>query len=469
MKIFEWIDDKISWLGELIASPFHLLIEWLETQIAAKITQSLEDFLEDFEAENMISLGPVIDEILLNPEIPAHYRTYLQDIRNPKHFALGGVGLAAAGICIIPILMAAGSGGIEKVGQQSLKQFRPGLLSPDEVIRAKWRGLLSSEAMAEELALLGYDEVHQSHLEAVRQYIPGVSDLIRFTVRDVFRAEVVERYGYDTDFDAIADELAPHLKAIGMDADTMRLYWRAHWQLPSISQAFEMMHRGKIELQDVRDLLRIADVAPAWIDPIIDVAFSPYTRVDVRRMYDAGVIGRDEVKKAYSDIGYDEQHAENLTVWTVSQSMGAEKDLSKSEILTAYKNGSLSRSDTLSALGDMGYDEEESALILAIQEYKAESSLADREKTILINQFGQGILSITDLKKKLEEMGLSERETSITVEEARSKVREKVAMPTKSDITKWLDQDIITQDEYTAKMRLLGYAQGDIDNYLKAM
>ena len=469
MKIYEWIEEQIQKLGDLIATPFNLLIDWMEEQISAKITEALEQFLEDFEHENMVSLGPVIDEMLLNPEIPAHYRTYLEEIRNPKHFALGGVGLAAAGICVIPILMAAGSGGIEKVSQQSFKQFRPSLLSPDEAITASWRGLLTSEALAEELALLGYDELHQSHLAEVRQYIPGVQDLIRFTVRDVFRADVVEKYGYDQDYDLVAADLEPHLRAIGMDAETMRLYWRAHWMLPSVSQAFEMLHRGEIGLDDIRELLRISDVAPAWIDPIINVAYAPYTRVDVRRMYNAGVLGREEVYKAYSDIGYDEEHAENLTLWTVSQSMGTEKDLSKSEILSAYKTGSLSRADTLSALDDMGYDEAESALILAIQDYKVESGLNDREKRILVNQFGQGSLSVSDLKTGLDGLGLSEREKEITVEEARSKVREKVSMPSKSDVTKWLEKGILSQDEYMAEMRLLGYAQKHIDNYLKAV
>ena len=469
MKIFEWLEEQIQHLGDIIASPFNSLIAWLEEQIASKITEALESFLEDFERENMISLGPVIDEMLLNPEIPSHYRTYLEEIRNPKQFALGGVGIAAAGIVVITIIMSITSGIMIKMNQDSLKLMRPTLLSSDEAISANWRGLLSTDGLYEELAHLGYTDEHQILLNKVRQYIPGVQDLIRFTVRDVFRADVVEKYGYDTDFDIMAAELQPHLQALGMDAETMRLYWRSHWMLPSVSQAFEMLHRGEIGLDDIRELLRISDVAPAWIDPIINVAYAPYTRVDVRRMYNAGVLGREEVYKAYKDIGYDDEHAENLTLWTVSQSMGTEKDLSKTEILSAYKTGSLSRADTLSALDDMGYDEEESALIVAIQDYKLESGLNDREKRILINQFGQGSLSISDLKTGLDGLGFSEREKEITVEEARSKVREKVAMPTKADITKWLEKGILSQEEYMAEMRLLGYAQKHIDNYLKAV
>lgn len=468
MKVFEWFETKMEALGDRIGSPFELITDWMETAFETKVTGAVEQVLEDFEHELTIPLQPIFIEVLKNPNIPDDVRKLIEEAQDPKHFGSAAILAAAAAIGIMPAMGAAMSGGIEQIRQGSMSTFKPSLMSPDEAIAAFWRGKFSAGDLSSELSQHGYNKDRQDLLEEVRRYVPNASDLIRFTVRDVFREDIVKKYEYDTGFDDMLKDLGPWMDKIGMDPAVMRLFWRSHWALPSVGQAFDMLHRGQIKEDDIRTLLRISDVAPAWIEPIIKVAYSPYTRVDVRRMYVSGILDKGAVMRSYLDLGYDEEHANNMTEWTIAESMSSERDLSKSEIISAYKQGALNVGDTESALTDMGYDNDEAKLIIAIQDYKTEVKILNSEKKILIKQFARGDLLVDDLKKGLSALGLSEKEISITVEDARSKVREKTASPTKADLIKWLGAKIISKDAFIVEMRLKGYSQPHIDNYLKA-
>lgn len=468
MKVFEWLDKRATTLGERIGSPFERITEWMEEALQDKLTGAAKNFFEDYEQEITEPLKPILAEVLKNPNLPPEIRKMVENVKDPSAFAFAPLLLAAAGLSVMPAIGASMSGGIMQIRQASMQQFKPSLLNPDEAISAFWRGMMDDDELKKELEQHGFNDERQKMVEQVRRYIPNANDLIRFTVRDVFREDIVKKFGYDADFDKTVKELEPWLESIGMDEETMRLYWRAHWMLPSIGQAFEMLHRGEITLDDIRDLLRIADVAPAWVEPLIKIAYSPYTRVDVRRMYDAGVIDKEAVMRSYLDLGYDDEHANNLTEWTITQAMSTERDLSKSEIITAYAQGAITATDASAALIDMGYDADEAELILSIQDYKTDNKILQREKKILINRFARGDLLIEELTKELGTLGLSERETSITVEEARNKVREKTASPTKADLIKWLNAKIISSESFMQEMRLKGYSQQHIDNYILA-
>lgn len=466
MKVFEWLEGRMDLLGDRIGSPFDKITDWMDQTLQARITGSFEDLLEHYEQELKIPLKPFFEDVLKNPNLPPEIRKLIEEAKDPQQFAMSTALAAAAGIAIIPALSASMSGGISRVQQGSMQKFKPSLLSVDEVIGAYWRGNITSEILYEELDKHGYDDDKKLLIAEVRRYIPNPQDLIQFTVRDVFREDVVKKYGYDQDFDKILEDLKPWLRSVGMDEDVMRMYWRAHWALPSVTQAFEMLHRGEIKLDDIRELLRISDVAPSWIDPLIQIAYAPYTRVDVRRMYDAGVIDKSAVMRAYSDLGYDDEHAENLTAWTVAEAMSTEKDLSKSEIITAYLQGSISSGEAESSLIDMGYDSGEAELILAIQDYKTDNKVMLREKKILSGYFIRGDITIEELKAEYSKLGLSEKEINISVEEARNKVRAKVASPTKADLIKWLNAHVIDSEEFMIEMRLKGYSTAHIKNYL---
>ena len=130
--------------------------------------------------------------------------------------------------------------------------------------------------------------------------LPPVTDIIRFQLREVFlegrREELVgveARPVYD---------LA--MKEWGFDKFWADSYWGAHWQLPSITQLNEMLFRGVISRETWGNYVRFNDFVPAQIDNLARISYSPFTRVDSRRMYRLGVLTDQELLQSYADVGY---------------------------------------------------------------------------------------------------------------------------------------------------------------------
>ena len=130
--------------------------------------------------------------------------------------------------------------------------------------------------------------------------IPGEGDLVRFQLREVFlegrRQELL-----DASDRSIFDELMAQRGYSKFHADN---YWAAHWSLPSITQLNEMLHRGVISEETWEQFVRFNDYEPSSIDRLKDIIYSPFTRVDARRMARLGLLSQDELLQAYADQGY---------------------------------------------------------------------------------------------------------------------------------------------------------------------
>lgn len=469
VKILDWLQDRYEDLGSSLRAPMDNAVEFMEERLSSKITESMVNFLEGMEPEIMPEIREMITAMEKQGEFPEAMQPMINIIKGEDR----QISILAAAAVVVPFaFMAIGpmlSGPMEHVKQESMRYTTPSLMSLEELITADWRGFISGGSIVSEFEQMGFTPERYDIMEKVRRYYPGPQDFIRFTVRDVFRADIVEEYGYAQDWDKISDQLAPHLKKIGMDPEIMKWYWLAHWDLPSPQMAFEMLHRGMIKEDDVRQILKISDMAPSFIDPIIGISYSPYTRVDVRRMYQAGVLDYEQVVKSYQDIGYDQEHAETMAEWTASLSVEKERDLTKSEILKALSIGAASDTDTAALLKDMGYDEEEAALIIYLQMYKDEKKYVDSEKKVLAKQYLDGVLQLPDYKKALGGLQLSQREIEVTIKTTELKRKAKHKDPSKDDLNRWVKAGIISTSEYTEMMQVLGYSMVNIARYIEEM
>lgn len=185
------------------------------------------------------------------------------------------------------------------------------------------RGLVTEETARILLTDQGYTETMADPLLALRRFLPGPSDIIRFAVREALREDIVRDFQLDSDFPT---NVVPLAQRVGLQEEDLALFWRAHWDLPSLSQAFEMFHRTtdspipgfseeltlpsgaviyrNISFELLQELLRVQDVMPVWREPLTRIAFTPFTRVDIRRFFRTGVLDLDGVVRAYTDIGY---------------------------------------------------------------------------------------------------------------------------------------------------------------------
>lgn len=417
MKLFEWLD---AWKNGLVSGLTKPITD-LQGAIAGKLIEAATGIMESNEK----AMKPVTDKVfakfLDNKAIPKEYREALMSIKkseNQSDYPLQL--LMIIGACLGAV-MAAGAPGNLEMQREAFKLY-PGLrLQANEAVLASWRGLIDDKTLNDQLDRLGMNQAHKDVIQGISAFYPAPQDFIRFAVRDTFNDVVVKKYGYDNDYPANIDA---YVKKAGMSPEWLKHYWRAHWELPSPTQMYEMLHRGKITMDDARTLLRIADIAPAFIEPMLAISYNPYTRVDVRRMWDSGILSRDQVKRAYMDGGYDDEHAENLTKWTVADGMKEEADLTKAEIKSALAAGEITEADAITAFKRLGYDDQESEIIVALALYSSEKALRTREKNIFVKQFAKGQITLTALEKGLESLLMSDREMKITIAEAKLQAKE---------------------------------------------
>ncbi|MBA7472229.1 hypothetical protein ES707_07551 [subsurface metagenome] len=293
------------------------------------------------------------------------------------------------------------------------QKIRPNLLSPGEAVRLGYREILTQEEVKTSLAKQGFSEALQDAMYSGFQFYPSSGDFIRFAVRDTFRDDIAAKYGYDEEFPT---RIIPYAAKGGLSEEWLKHYWRAHWELPSVSAGYEMLHRDKISLDEMSTLLKIGDVAPWWIPKMIDISYSPYTRVDTRRLFKDGVITREEVLRNYQDIGYDAEKAENMTDWTCKEVTAEKrvkiKDLTESAVTRAYNFGQITEAEYLENLKAFGYDEEETKAILALVDYQSYEDELAKEWKILKAYYVNGLKTEVEVRERMTMLLLNEKEQS---------------------------------------------------------
>jgi len=291
------------------------------------------------------------------------------------------------------------------------QKVRPSLLDPSMAITCERRGILPKVETDAILGKHGFSDAYIDAQKSATLFFPTPLDLIRFGVRETFKEDIVSKYQYDAEYPTAITE---YLQKGGLPPLWMKHFWRAHWELPSVQMGYEMLHRGEITLDELKTLLEISDIAPWWRDKLIGISYSPYTRVDTRRLYKDGVITREEVKRTYLDLGYDDKHAENLTTWTckeiTQEKKEKTKDLSQAQILLAYTDGEISKDETATSLVALGYDDDESALLISMTDYNNYRSELAEEYNVMKAEYLAGIIDESQAGANMSKLGLSQSE-----------------------------------------------------------
>jgi hypothetical protein len=242
--------------------------------------------------------------------------------------------------------------GLHRINAEE-KRERP---NAGQWIQLFMRGEIDQDRLFREMRKLGWlDQSEMARLVQLSAAVPAFGDVIRFMVRDTENPQAVASGQLDSGFsESFVGQLKQWATANGVTDDLARRYWRAHWQWPSNTQLYEMLHRLRpgevpdnlaVTQEDARKVLQINDVAPAFVDKLIAVSYSPLTRVDVRRAYEIGVLTAEDVKRAYLDLGYDEKNATTLTAFTVRdverKEARAVKVWSLAAIASAYEAGTI--------------------------------------------------------------------------------------------------------------------------------
>jgi len=334
------------------------------------------------------------------------------------------------------------------------------------------RGFITSETYAEKLRILGFAPDDIELAERLSMQLPPIGDLIRMVVRDTFEPDVVEQGQLSDGFDTFPVDTAEQL---GLTPYWSEKYWQAHWDLPSLQQGFEMLHRGEIDRDALLALFKAADIAPGYWRPLEAISYRPFTRVDVRRMHAFGVLDESQVLRAYLDIGYDQEKAQALTDFTIAYNESTkkvektrERDLSKSDIIGMYNDGVIDASATRDYLLKLGYSEDEATVLIDREDIQEMRRERKADITNIIDQAKIKALTFEEAQDRLAALDLTRTETNKALADLARVSQTRTRTPSKSDLDEWLSLGLITSGDYAEELRTLGFADRYVDLYVEA-
>jgi len=307
---------------------------------------------------------------------------------------------------------------------------RETLMDVGNIIRGYHRGDVTDPDAKILLGKLGFKDSTISLILSNAEVIPGVGDLVQMAVREAWDDGIADRYKYDADF---STEFGDWVEKQGMDRGWAQKYWRAHWQLPSVTLGFDMYHRGIIGEGELKGLLRTADYPAGWRDKMVSAAYHPITRVDVRRFYRLGILSYEQLIDRYKMLGYNQEDATLMADFTVKyespdpeDEAGKVRELTRGVIEKAYRLGKITRDEAVTKLLELRYDEDSINLSLSLVDMQIELDsipdyMEDYRKdlsNLILKSYTKRMIDPQSARGYLLELGLDEREIPLKLQVA---------------------------------------------------
>lgn len=339
--------------------------------------------------------------------------------------------------------------------------------SSSDVISYELRQRDNLENLDNRLTQIG---IHPDWLKVYRTLasrIPPVADIITMAVREAFTPSVAARFGQYEDF---PKEFARYAEQQGLSETWSRRYWAAHWGLPSPQQGFEMLHRGVVDVGDLELLMKAQDIMPFWRDKMTAIAYRTLTRVDVRRMYELGVLDRKGVYESYKDGGYSDKNAERMTDFTEAYIKEKQTHSAQDDIIKAFSNRMIDRTETFDLLIRTGQTRSIADYLLDDIEYKREWDRIDAQIKGVRNLYKKGQYDQNTAIAELSKLDLPADTITLLMEQWWYEKKAIVVKTwSKAETIGFMKAKLITKDRGEAELYNMGYDKEHVDVYMGAI
>jgi len=343
------------------------------------------------------------------------------------------------------------------------------LLNRYEAGELRGSGIFDTNWVRQVLSESRLKNKYQDAILELRYQLLGASDYIRFAVRDVYDATARQKLTLDQDFPA---GLAPKLVALGYSDTDAKDAWAAHWELPSPTQVYEMLHRGKLPAGvTVEDYLKSADYAPIWRQSLVDISYNPITRTDAKRIYKLRG-DFDALVANFRANGYNDADAKALAEFTredVSIETRQEKELLvgpvKTSALSMYKARRISADQLRQTLANLKYPSDLIDRFIADIDFVREQDRRDDVASALKASYVKALRSRDDTVSVLVKAGYNDAELAQLLE-GWDLLREATELQphqsaqrdlTKGEILQAFADDVYSEDQTRTAIVALGY------------
>jgi hypothetical protein len=316
------------------------------------------------------------------------------------------------------------------------------------------------------LSELGFTPTRITELKSVFPILPSMQDMVTFMAKEAFEPDQQAMYGLGAEY---PDELTKYAALNGLEPEWAFRYWVSHWVHPSYNQVMEMYHRGVISYDQVYNWFRLVEIPPFWRDALTKIAHTPFTRVDIRRMYDLGLMTEEEVIQAHKDIGYDDVKARKLTEFVKNYTLENDRDLTRTDITKAYTSGYIDSVTALNLLKMSGFNQDYAEFILYMIDKQNAQNELDDQVTIIKDLHTKLLIDETESRKRLALLGFSNSQINQFIEKWKPARTIATAMPSKTDLEKLYKAGVIDSAAYTEEMTRLGYAPKYVSWFMALM
>jgi len=239
-----------------------------------------------------------------------------------------------------------------------------------DLLKMKWREEISLDKLKETLK---FNLMREDFIEGYAALVVptiGVGDLVTMVVREAF----VERSGDEEMPLTFVTEMAK----IGFTRTQCLYYWRKHWNYPALGNVYDMYHREIPMPTTIENFLKIADYAPEWRQPLLDLSWRLPTKIEARWLFKWGQFTRDELADLFHKDGLSEEWVERVTDAIAKNTFLAEINRLRDNAKNDFKKGLILEPQLYADITGLGYSAE-------LAEFHIQDAKDDMERELKID------------------------------------------------------------------------------------
>jgi len=219
--------------------------------------------------------------------------------------------------------------------------------------------------------------------------------------------------------------------------------------------------------ETVEFYLKQADYDKRWRQRLLAISYNPLTRVDLRRIYELGLIDDNELLARLMEVGYTKKDAELMVEFYKTFRQEEARTFAKTEIKYLLYYGIINETEAKIMLEKLGYSEEDAKTMIELWKVKlAEKDMRETQKFVR-DAYALGLITRTEAETMLKEAGLSEEVIAVVLDKEDKRRLKSQKLPSPSTVVKWLKLGIITKDVAYRLLRRINVAEDVIDFYIK--
>jgi len=246
----------------------------------------------------------------------------------------------------------------------------------------------------------------------------------------------------------------PFKKAI---SDPLDLYYNRVYQSERLSknEMIDYLFRSGADANTWKDVMKDYGLNPENTVKLLEASYKYMTLSDAEKAMRLGIISENTFKSYLLHQGYHPTHADIL--YKLAKQEVIESTLRKiaDNALEAYAKGLIDKSTVKQILTDCKYSPEEQDLMIIQRDFQ---NIADKTLTTsqVLQAYREGVLTLAQTKDRLKRMGYNEEDIDILLKIEKREL-------SVGEIQEALVRQLIDENKAKEKLRKLGYSDEDID------